>query len=221
MKVVMGPYKNWIGPYQVAEWFENVGLSEETCDRFGEWLSKRTYFCKFLDFIARRRHRNISVKIHDYDTWGMYETLSVIIAPMLRQLKETKHGYPLVDNKDVPVELRVKRPKNYYTRPTTDGDNTIEEKEIAKWDWVIGEMIFAFEQYEARVMVDYDWEDQFTSGEIDMQMKEVELDGKTFHTLEKGPNHTYEIDTEGMKAYTERIRNGFILFGKYYLSLWD
>lgn len=208
MRVHFGPYKNWVGPYQVSDWFQKIGFSEETCDGIGDWLAARKYFVNFLEWISKRRKRKIEVRIDDYDTWGMYETLSVIIAPMLRQLKESKHGYPMVDNKDVPVELRTKGKK-------------LTDKDEAKWDWVLNEMIFAFEQYEARVQVDYDWEEQFSSGEIDMQMKEVEMNGVKLHTLEKGPNHTYQIDTEGMKKYSDRIKNGFELFGKYYLNLWD
>ena len=34
------------------------------------------------------------IVIHNYDTWNMDHTLALIILPMLKQLKETKHGYP-------------------------------------------------------------------------------------------------------------------------------
>ncbi len=33
-------------------------------------------------------------------------TLSHIVVPMLKQLKETKHGAPFVDDEDVPEELK-------------------------------------------------------------------------------------------------------------------
>jgi len=39
--------------------------------------------------------------------------------------------------------------------------------------------------------------------------------------MKKGPNDTFEVDIEGMKAYQARITNGFTLFGKYYEGLWD
>ena len=38
--------------------------------------------------------QKVSVHIDPYDTWNMDETLAHIILPMLKQLKETKHGYP-------------------------------------------------------------------------------------------------------------------------------
>ena len=220
MRINIGPYKNWFGPYQLAEKIKVFGFSEDTADKFGKWLCDG-YTEKFLTWLSAKRKRKIDIKIDDYDTWGMYETLSVIIAPMLRQLKESKVGFPLINNKDVPAEMRVNRPKNWYSRGKDDEDKIIEDKEVAKWDWVLNEMIFAFEQYEARVLHDKDWEEQFHSGQIDMEIKEYEEDGRKFSMMEKGPNHTFEIDTEGMKKYADRIQNGFALFGKYYLNLWD
>jgi len=50
--------------------------------------------------------RVIDVHIDEFDTWSMDDTLSHIILPMLKQLKETKHGAPNVDKEDVPSELR-------------------------------------------------------------------------------------------------------------------
>lgn len=221
MKVYFGPYKNWVGPYQVSDWFQKIGFSEATCDTIGDWLVKRTYFVNFLEWIAKKRKRKIDVRIDEYDTWGMYETLAVIIAPMLRQLKEAKMGYPLVDNKDVPVEYRVKRPKDFYKKGFTEDDNEVENKEVAKWDWILNEMIFAFEQYEARVLHNIDWENQFQSGEIDMVSVEKKVGDSVYYEYQHGPNHTFKIDQEGMEAYANRVQNGFILFGKYYLNLWD
>lgn len=82
------------------------------------------------------------IEIHDYDTWSMDHTLAPIILPMLKQLRETKHGAPNVDSSDVPPELRCNdiSSKAYWTNGETD------EKFHDRWDYVIGEMIFAFEQ---------------------------------------------------------------------------
>jgi exonuclease V gamma subunit len=38
--------------------------------------------------------RTVDIQIDPYDTWNMDHTLAMIIAPMLKQLKATKHGYP-------------------------------------------------------------------------------------------------------------------------------
>lgn len=209
MKIYMGPYKDWVGPYQVARTITKVGFSEETADKLGEWLCD-TWFERLLTWFYNKRKRKISVRIDNYDTWGMYETLSVIIAPMLRQLRENKLGYALVDNKDVPPELRTKK-KSFSD----------EDKDSAKWDYVLGEMIFAFEAYESRVLYDVDWEEKFQSGQMDMRSVETEHNGMKCWTMEVGPNHTFKVDTEGLKEYSNRITNGFQLFGKYYLNLWD
>src|SRR6056300_1337215 len=82
------------------------------------------------------------IKIHNYDTWSMDHTLAPIILPMLKQLKETKHGAPMVDMKDVPKELRATKAQlNKYSK---GGD--VDPKHFDRWDWILDEMIWAFEQ---------------------------------------------------------------------------
>jgi hypothetical protein len=138
----------------------------------------------------------------------MDHTLAYIVLPMLKQLKETKHGAPYVDLKDVPKELQPKK----QTKKQKDNGET-DSTHFERWDWVLDEMIFAFEN-----KVNDDWEEQFETGEYDLQLKKLE-DGNS--QMVHGPNHTAEIDWEGRKKYQERISNGFRLFGKYYESLWD
>ena len=53
-----------------------------------------------------RRTQKVKVRIDEWDTWSMDSTLALIILPMLKQLQETKHGAPLVDDADVPKRLR-------------------------------------------------------------------------------------------------------------------
>jgi hypothetical protein len=38
--------------------------------------------------------REVSISIDNYDTWSMDSTLSLLIHPMLVQLKATQHGHP-------------------------------------------------------------------------------------------------------------------------------
>lgn len=82
----------------------------------------------------------VEVQIDSWDTWSMDHTLTYIIVPMLKQLKETKHGAPNVDSSDVPVHLRCNdvSSKAYWTDGTTD------ENFFKRWDWVLDEMIWAF-----------------------------------------------------------------------------
>jgi hypothetical protein len=238
MKINIGPYINWFGPYQLAEklmfWVpkekDEYGFPH-TADRvhnFGEWLAHgkvlpepevgdtytmwedrpKTLLYKFLTWIHSKKSRTIKVHIDRWDTWSMDHTLAYIVLPMLKQLKETKHGAPYVDLKDVPKELHGKK----LTKKQKDSGE-LDDKHFERWEWVLDEMIFAFNS-----KVDDEWEDQFETGEYDLQWKKLE-DGCS--RMVHGPNHTAVTDWEGRKKYQERISNGFRLFGKYYESLWD
>jgi hypothetical protein len=113
---------------------------------------------------------------------------------------------------DVPAKLRPT--KKELTAYTKNGET--DSKFFERWDWVMDEMIFAFESKHT------DWEEQFHSGEHDTQwIKLTEGKLKGHSEMVKGPNDTFEIDWEGRKAYQERISNGFRLFGKYFENLWD
>jgi hypothetical protein len=71
----------------------------------------------------------------------MDHTLAPIILPMLRQLVDTKHGAPDVDFEDVPEELLPtdEEIKAYLKDGSTD------KNFFARWDWVMDEMIYAFD----------------------------------------------------------------------------
>lgn len=150
-----------------------------------------------------KENQKIEVQIDSWDTWDMDSTLAPIILPMLIQLKATKHGAPYVDPEDCPDEFM----------PVSSDSSGVDNTHFERWDWVLDEMIFAFDS-----KVTDDWEVQFQSGEFDYESKERE-DG--YSEMIKGPNHTFEIDMEGRKAYGDRIQKGFELFGKYFQSLWD
>lgn len=159
------------------------------------------------------------ITIHKWDTWSMDHTLAYIIVPMLKQLKETKNGAPLVENSDVPEELHM--PADWYDAKFNKNGET-DENFFKRWDWVLDEMLFAFE---SKLI---NWEDQFSSGEIDRIMVPVDKEGNEvpkdeaeYFRWDQGPNDTYKVDWDGRNAYQERITNGFRLFGKYYESLWD
>ena len=201
MKVYIGPYKNWIGPYQLADMIPFI--SEATSFRIGTWLAK-TWVNDVCEWYYPKIQRKIKVRIDKYDTWNMNDTLAHIILPMLKQLKATKHGSQFVDDEDVPVHMRHGDPEGY--------DNWVHYK----WDWVLNEIIWAFEQE-----LDDDWEAQFTHGTPVYVEEEVEHEKYgTCYTF-KQTNPDYWVDREGIKAYNDRINNGIRLFGKYYRGLWD
>ena len=75
--------------------------------------------------------------IHPWDTWSMDHTLSLIILPMLKQLKQTQHGAPAVDYEDVPEELHPN--EDEITHRETD------KNYFKRWEYVLDEMIYAFD----------------------------------------------------------------------------
>ena len=145
-------------------------------------------------------NQQVDVHIDSWDTWSMDYTLAPIILPMLKQLKETKHGAPMVDMEDVPKELRAtKAQQNKYAK---GGD--ADPKYFERWDWILDEMIWAFEQ-----KCKDDWEEDYY-GPYTENPDDSILGGR------------FEwIDDEGRKKHQERMTNGFRLFGKYYEALWD
>ena len=147
-----------------------------------------------------RRTQKVSVKIDRWDTWSMDHTLAPIILPMLKQLKETKHGAPYVESADVPKELRM----NVHQKVGYKTDGTTDENFFKRWDWVMDEMIWAFEQKNR----DH-WEEDYYGPYIKGEGGGI-LGGRFEWT-----------DDEGRKKHQERMSNGFRLFGKYYENLWD
>lgn len=139
MYVKMKPYRDYFGPFQLAEkiLFWKDKDSDAVFD-LGEKISE-TFIGDFLNWIDSKKKRTKKVRIDKYDTWSMDNTLAVIILPMLKQLKATKHGSPAVADEDVPEHLRstVKPAKNEYE---------IDDLYHERWDWVMDEMIWAFEQ---------------------------------------------------------------------------
>jgi hypothetical protein len=204
MRVKIGPYRDWIGPYQIADaiffWIKkNPDLigDEKLIGRWdysaafklGHWLNK-TWVYRFCDWIDKKKKRKIKVRIDPYDTWAMDHTLAYIIAPMLRQLKDTMHGSHSVNDEDVPEEIRSTSAPPLTQDQKDNGytDDFFEQR----WIWVLDEMIWTFECLQD----EYDMWDQL-----------IDEDG------------TYDLAKR--EELEKRIANGLRLFGKYYRCLWD
>ena len=220
MKVYKSNYRyHWISPYKILEkvlfWKNWDDIDYET-PWVEKWSNRLMPFSKawqsFMDFV----HPKIDyVKIDRYDTWSMDHTLADIILPMLKQLQKDKHGAPNVDDEDVPMELQS------WTSPAKD-EYDVDGHHFARWDYVLGEMIFAFE-----CKVKDNWDDQFWSGTSKFETVETgetvfnpvtQKVEKTYQMVQKGD---YKCDWEGRQKMQDRISNGFRLFGRYYENLWD
>ena len=245
MKIYIGKPNNWFGPYQLAEtlcfWakkdvdeygFEHTadwvhdfgeflahGFTKQTEEQKKRWFNNerpKTWLYKFLEWVHAKKIEPKYIKIDYWDTWSMDHTLSPIILPMLKQLKATKHGYGMIDDEDVPEELRS---TNAPPHSEYEWDGNAEKR----YEYVLDEMIFAFEH-----LVDDSWEDAYRSGEIDhiwipvdAQGNEVPKGEHKYMQMAQGPNHTYVCDYDGIKKVNDRIDAGLKLFGKYFRTLWD
>jgi len=207
MKVFIGKYIDYFGSYQLADLLQKVGLSEERCNEIGEWLSK-TWVQSFLEWVYEKRgERKIKIKIDPWDTWDMESTLSLIILPMLQQLKAEKYGSPYVEDSDVPENLRSSN------APPKEHESGVDALHFARFDYVLDEMIWAFKE------LNTSWEDKFHSGVIDFKFEEDPETG--YSMIVHGENHTADFDQEGYNKTIERMQNGLNLFAKYYLALWS
>jgi hypothetical protein len=152
----------------------------------------------------------VEVQIDDYDVWSMDITLAKIIEPMLVKLALAKRGAPYVNVEDCPPSLN---PTNDNVDVNGNWLGGIDDTHHARWTWVLDEMIWAFHQK------NYDWEEQYYSGESDVYFEDAEEEG--YKVMKRGPNDTFRVDRAAMKVHQERMNNGFRLFGKYYENLWD
>ena len=62
--------------------------------KIGKYPTHRFYHNWLYNWFGYSPSQSVKVKIHNYDTWSMDDTLAPIILPMLVQLKETTHGHP-------------------------------------------------------------------------------------------------------------------------------
>jgi hypothetical protein len=212
MKVYKNKYRyHWVSPYTICEkicFWREIDYDEPWVKQTNKILEPvMTAWMKFLDIV----HPKVDyVKIDYWDVWSMDSTLSPIILPMLKKLKEVKHGAPFIDDEDVPERLRsttkaaIKSKKNTWD---TDCNH------FKRFDWVLDEMIWAFEQ-----LCNDDWESQFFSGESDIQWVKNN-DGTS--TMKRGLKDTRKWDKKGYMKHDARITNGTRLFGKYFRALWD
>lgn len=135
MKVKIGKYLPYYSAYGMFDFLERF-IGEDRYDK----LSEGKLFA-FIDSVLYKASslfdRKVYVKIQPWDTWSLDHTLALIIHPALIQLKETSHGYALVEESDIPlyVQAQLKAWKK---------DN--EDIYHLYWEWVMDEMIWAFQQ---------------------------------------------------------------------------
>ena len=151
--------------------------------KIGKFPKHRFYHNWLYDRFGYSPKQKTSIRIDKYDTWSMDHTLAPIILPMLVQLKETKHGAPWVAVADVPKELRpTKKDINAYNK-----DGSTDDKFFKRWDWVLDEMIWAFEQKcRDDWMSDYDynkWDSEGANAHQERMTNGFRLFGRYYESL--------------------------------------
>jgi len=182
--------------YGYINWPDNYTKFEKALEKAEDTIQVVYNWINWLIF--DRLTQKIKVKIEPWDTWSMDHTLAHIVLPMLKQLDASKHGAPNVDDEDVPEGLGLRSTE----APPKENDWDTDDNWFKRWDYVLKEMIWTFEQ-----KVQDDWEQQF-------------------YKFESDPNAMLGMkivwkDDEGRAKHAKRMKNGFILFGKYYEALWD
>ena len=143
--------------------------------------------------------RQQDVFLDAWDSWNADHTIALIAAPLLQQLKLTKHSSGMVDDEDVPEELRS------TSAPPVENEWDTDDNFHKRWDWVLDEMIWALTEH--------------ANGDGDIKFfdhSEVNDEADLMEQISK-----IKWDREGLEAYEARKQRGFELFGKYFQNLWD
>ena len=143
--------------------------------------------------------RQEDVFLDKWDSWNADHTIALIVAPLLQQLKLTKHGSGMVDDEDVPEELRS------TSAPAKENEWDTDANVHKRWDWVLDEMIWAMKEHVEGTGDDKFFDHSEVNEEADLSEQVSQI----------------KCDREGLEAYEARKQRGFELFGKYFQNLWD
>lgn len=109
-------------------------------------VDKQFGICGVLNYITPmkvtigpyRSNRKICVRIDKYDTWNMDNTLSMIIVPMLKQLRATKKG--------IPGEFSGSESQQLQFDFMDEDCDVGFDRGVERWEATLDKMIWAFEQ---------------------------------------------------------------------------
>lgn len=159
--------------------------------------------------------RKISINIENYDTWNLDHTLALIIHPSLVLFKKNQLSGPYTDNEDLPEHLHYDEDYN---------SNTTHPLHFERWDWILDEMIFAFEQIanENTCLTNFcSGEFEFDFVPVDKNHQETTKELSVGYKIVERDSSTHKFDEEAYQQHMNRIKNGLRLFSKYYFGLWN
>ena len=116
------------------------------------------------------------VMLNNNDVWEAENSMATIIYPTLVKLKKEKQGAPRVDYEDVPEYLRPKISEimAYERQGTTD------DKYFDRYDYVLNEMIFAFDYIKEQKQYNFDEYDEVEFKRVENGLR---LFGKYYFSL--------------------------------------
>jgi len=237
MRVKIGNYTSWFGPYQLASvlcfWAKPVadeyGFKSEPdwVHNFGEWLahgnvepeSKVGDITVLFDETRKTTRlynlltwihskKSRTIKVH-IDRWDTWSADNTLSHIILPLLKRLQ-----IEKQGSPLvdDSDVPEHLRSTSAPKKEDEWSTDDYFHLRWEYVLKEMIFAFESN-----LDDGWKDQFYSGNYNFQMKKLESGNSE---MIRGEDDTSKTDFDGIELYQARISKGFILFGKYYEGLW-
>ena len=156
--------------------------------------------------------RQVSVVIEKFDIWNMNDTLALIILPMLKMLKEDKHGVP-GNMKSLAYDSQSSWPQECFAFYSEDDADAFSAA-VLEWEEILDKIIWSFEQ------IGIDWESQYWEVAPEFDFDEYpEDEGKELIPLRWKTEG--ECDSAGLAAHGVRIQEGFDLFGKHYENFWS
>lgn len=141
------------------------------------------------------------------DTWNMDFTVATIVAPLIKQLRETTHSYAAIDKEDVPQELH----QTYGTQ----GEHT-EKYSVQAYEWVLNEIEWAMNE----ISNENKNEPKMYKHVGDIEFGDIDEATGLGEIKSLGVERIPEME-EPNRQYHKRIQQGCVLFGKYFQNLWS
>lgn len=137
MKVKIGPYLNWWGPYQIAELLKYVGVPEDKYRQIGKRL-RATKLNDICEWVYSKRKRSVHIRIDNYDVWNVDTSLSMIIFQILIKFKRDQTGHPFVRDEYVPEALQ-----SHNAQPK-ENEFEWDSLNATRFEYVLEEILYAF-----------------------------------------------------------------------------
>ena len=153
--------------------------------------------------------KKCDVQVEYGDDWSADFTIATMVLPLLKKVKESKQGAPLVEDDDVPEHLRS------TSAPPKENEWDTDANYFKRWDYVLDEILFAMQE----IANDNENEPPYHTKVGTMEFGEIDKKTGTGPILFEGWESTPESKAAN-KAYHDRIQNGCVLFGTYFQSLW-